>query len=110
MRFEWDAAPDGYEDDIEVYTTRPDTLYGASFIGLSPDHPLTKQLAENNEKLEAFRVECAKIGTSEEDIAKAPKLGFDTGLKVTHPFTGKTLPVWIANFVLMGYGLSLIHI
>ena len=108
MRFEWDAAPDGYEDDIEVYTTRPDTLYGASFIGLSPDHPLTKQLAENNEKLEAFRVECAKIGTSEEDIAKAPKLGFDTGLKVTHPFTGKTLPVWIANFVLMGYGTGAI--
>ena len=108
MRFEWDAAPDGYEDDIEVYTTRPDTLYGASFIGLSPDHPLTKQLAENNEKLEAFRAECAKIGTSEEDIAKAPKLGFDTGLKVTHPFTGKTLPVWIANFVLMGYGTGAI--
>ena len=108
MRFEWDAAPDGYEDDIEVYTTRPDTLYGASFIGLSPDHPLTKQLAENNDKLEAFRAECAKIGTSEEDIAKAPKLGFDTGLKVTHPFTGKTLPVWIANFVLMGYGTGAI--
>ena len=108
MRFEWDAAPDGYEDDIEVYTTRPDTLYGASFIGLSPDHPLTKQLAENNEKLEAFRAECAKIGTSEEDIAKAPKLGFYTGLRVKHPFTDVTLPVWIANFVLMGYGTGAI--
>ncbi|MEM7727745.1 MAG: leucine--tRNA ligase [Pseudomonadota bacterium] len=91
--------------DIEIYTTRPDTLFGASFIALSPDHPLTKQLAETRPELDAFRAECAKIGTSEEDIAKAPKLGFDTGLRVKHPFKdGETLPVWVANFVLMGYG------
>ena len=98
MRFEGDA-------EIEVFTTRPDTLFGASFIALSPDHPLTKELAKDNEALEAYRAECAKIGTTEEAIATAPKLGFDTGLKVKHPFIeGKTLPVWIANFVLMGYG------
>ncbi len=91
--------------DVEIYTTRPDTLFGASFIALSPDHPLTKQLAETRPELDAFRAECAKIGTSEEDIAKAEKLGFDTGLRVRHPFKdGETLPVWVANFVLMGYG------
>ncbi|MGB3456311.1 MAG: leucine--tRNA ligase [Litorimonas sp.] len=98
------AASDN-DADIEIYTTRPDTLFGASFIALSPDHPLTKQLAETRPELDAFRAECAKIGTSEEDIAKAPKLGFDTGLRVRHPFKdGETLPVWTANFVLMGYG------
>lgn len=91
-------------DGIEVYTTRPDTLFGASFVALSPDHPLTKQLAETRPELDAFLVECAKIGTSEEDIAKAPKLGLDTGLRVKHPFKDETLPVWVANFILMGYG------
>ena len=102
MRFEGDA-------EIEVFTTRPDTLFGASFIALSSDHPLTKKLAKDNEALEAFRGECAKIGTTEEAIATAPKLGCDTGLRVKHPFIeGKTLPVWIANFVLMGYGTGAI--
>ena len=90
---------------IEVFTTRPDTLFGASFIALSPDHPLTKKLEEDNSKITEFRANCAKIGTTEEAIATAPKLGFDTGLRVEHPFDeSKTLPVWIANFVLMGYG------
>ncbi|GHA86721.1 leucine--tRNA ligase [Algimonas arctica] len=101
MRFE--AASDS-DADIETFTTRPDTLFGASFIALSSDHPLTKQLAETRPALDAFRAECAKIGTSEEAIALAPKLGIDTGLRVKHPFTGETLPVWVANFVLMGYG------
>ncbi len=105
MRFE------GAEDspDYEIFTTRPDTLYGASFVALSPDHPVVKDLAKNDSKIESFRAECAKIGTTEEAIATAPKLGFDTGLKVKHPFIeGKTLPVWIANFVLMGYGTGAI--
>ena len=113
MRFEGiDSA-----DDVEIFTTRPDTLFGASFIALSPDHPISKALSETNSEIEAFRADCAKIGTSEEAIAKAGKRGFDTGLKVKHPFDPNiTLPVWIANFVLMGYGtgavfgLSLIHI
>jgi leucyl-tRNA synthetase len=92
-------------DDIEIYTTRPDTIYGASFIALSADHPMVKNMAKENAVVEAFRLECAKIGTTEEAIATAPKLGFDTGLKVHHPFIeGQTLPVYIANFVLMGYG------
>ena len=97
------AATDS-DADIEIYTTRPDTLFGASFIALSPDHPLTKQLAETRPELDEFRAECAKIGTSEEAIAQAPKLGLDTGLRVKHPFKDETLPVWVANFVLMGYG------
>ncbi|NNE58958.1 MAG: leucine--tRNA ligase [Hellea sp.] len=99
-------------DGIEVFTTRPDTLFGASFIALSPDHPLTKKLAEDNSEIEKFRSECARIGTTEEAIANAPKLGFDTGLTVQHPFhlldESKTLPVYIANFVLMGYGTGAI--
>ena len=101
MRFE------GVEEtpDIEIYTTRPDTMYGASFVALSPDHPFVKKLAVNDKTVEDFRLDCAKIGTTEEAIATAPKLGFDTGLMVKHPFIeGKTLPVYIANFVLMGYG------
>ncbi|MEL6686787.1 MAG: leucine--tRNA ligase [Pseudomonadota bacterium] len=97
------AATDS-DANIEIYTTRPDTLFGASFIALSPDHPLTKQLAETRPALDEFRAECAKIGTSEEAIAQAPKLGVDTGLRVKHPFKEETLPVWVANFVLMGYG------
>ena len=110
MRFEFDsAAPAGFDDGIEIFTTRPDTLFGASFIALSPDHPLTIQLADRSDELKAFRAKCAQIGTSEEAIEKAEKLGFDTGLTVKHPFDDtKTLPVWIANFVLMGYGTGAI--
>lgn len=91
-------------DGIEVYTTRPDTLFGASFVAVSPDHPISKTLFKTTARVEDFILECQKIGTSEEAIALAPKLGFDTGLTVKHPFTGEILPVWIANFVLMGYG------
>ena len=114
FRFEWDSVNalynnEEYENGIEVFTTRPDTLYGASFIALSPDHPLTKSLESSNPELVAFRKECARIGTSEEAIAQAPKLGLDTGLRVKHPFDENiTLPVWIANFVLMGYGTGAI--
>ncbi len=109
MRFEWAGdAPTGHGAGVEIFTTRPDTLFGASFIALSPDHPLTLQLAEGNNALKAFRTECAKVGTSEEAIEKAPKMGFDTGLSVKHPFEDRTLPVWVANFVLMGYGTGAI--
>ncbi len=110
MRFEWAGnAPAGHESGIEIFTTRPDTLFGASFVALSPDHPLTIAMAETNADLAAFRAECAKVGTSEADIEKAPKMGFDTGLTVNHPFVeGQSLPVYVANFVLMGYGTGAI--
>ncbi|MCE8007188.1 leucine--tRNA ligase [Aestuariivita sp.] len=95
----------GGHDRIEVYTTRPDTLLGASFIGISPDHPLAKQLEKDNAELAAFTAECRRGGTTEEALEKADKLGFDTGLRVRHPFdTAWELPVYVANFILMDYG------
>ena len=101
-------APDGF-DRIEVYTTRPDTLLGASFVGISPDHPLAKQLEQSNPEVAAFVAECRKGGTTEEAIEKGEKLGFDTGLTVRHPFdTAWELPVYIANFILMDYGTGAI--
>ena len=94
---------------LEVYTTRPDTLYGASFCAISPDHPLAIKLAEDDQELAAFRADCAKRGTSEADIEAGEKLGFDTGLKVRHPLDKDwLLPVYVANFVLMGYGTGAI--
>lgn len=110
MLFEWTTeVPFFNNNGIDIFTTRPDTLFGASFIALSPDHPLTIEMAENNAELTDFRAECAKVGTSEADIEKAPKMGFDTGYTVKHPFIeGKTLPVYVANFVLMGYGTGAI--
>ncbi|MFZ4120244.1 MAG: leucine--tRNA ligase [Caulobacterales bacterium] len=102
--------PRGFKSKgIEVFTTRPDTLFGASFVALSPDHPLSAKLSETNKKISAFRKECAQLGTSEEAIEKADKKGLFTGLYVAHPFVrGVRLPVWIANFVLMGYGTGAI--
>ena len=94
---------------IEVYTTRPDTLMGASFVGISADHPLAKELAEANSDIAAFCEECRKGGTTAEAIEKAEKLGFDTGLKVKHPLDPAwELPVYIANFILMDYGTGAI--
>jgi leucyl-tRNA synthetase len=101
-------APDGF-DRIEVYTTRPDTLMGASFVGISPDHPLAKHLEKDNAELAAFNAECRKGGTTEEALEKAEKRGFDTGLRVRHPFdTAWELPVYVANFILMEYGTGAI--
>jgi leucyl-tRNA synthetase len=90
---------------IEVFSTRPDTLFGASFLALSPNHPLAAELAKKDEKLAAFIAECNRMGTSEATLETAEKQGFDTGLKAIHPFDpGWTLPVYVANFVLMEYG------
>ncbi|WP_116133583.1 leucine--tRNA ligase [Tropicimonas sp. IMCC34043] len=106
--FEVINAPEGHET-IEVYTTRPDTLMGASFVGLSPDHPLVKSLEPGNPELAAFCAECRRMGTSEEELETAEKKGFDTGLKVRHPFDPDwELPVHVANFILMDYGTGAI--
>jgi leucyl-tRNA synthetase len=100
--------PDGH-DRVEVYTTRPDTLMGASFIGISPDHPLAKTLERERADVAAFCVEARRGGTTAEAIEKAEKLGFDTGLTCRHPFdTAWELPVYIANFILMDYGTGAI--
>jgi len=92
-------------DPIEVYTTRPDTLFGASFLALAPDHPLTKAIAEHRPDVAEFIKACAQTGTSEAEIEKAEKLGVDLGVRVQHPFDpSRTVPVWAANFVLSTYG------
>jgi leucyl-tRNA synthetase len=103
------SAPGVAGDGVTVYTTRPDTLFGASFVALSPDHPLTEALAAADPRVAAFVEECRKGGTSEAAIETAEKLGFDTGLQVVHPFDPSwRLPVWIGNFVLMDYGTGAI--
>ncbi len=96
-------------DQLEVFTTRADTIFGGSFCALSPNHPLTLDLAESNPALAAFVAECGRIGTSEEDIAHAEKKGFETGLVAIHPLIPqRQLKVYVANFVLMGYGTGAI--
>ncbi|MBU4196035.1 MAG: leucine--tRNA ligase, partial [Alphaproteobacteria bacterium] len=102
------AAPEGYEAGVQIYTTRPDTLFGASFLGLAPDHPISKQLAEADPAVADFVAKCRAGGTSQADIDQAEKIGWDTGLKVLHPFTGAEVPVWIANFILSEYGTGAI--
>lgn len=97
------------ESELEIYTTRPDTLFGAKFMALSPDHPLATAAAAKNPKLAAFIAECKKHGTAQEVIDKAEKLGFDTGIRAVHPFDPSwTLPVYVANFILMDYGTGAI--
>jgi len=96
-------------DTLEIYTTRPDTLYGASFMAIAANHPIALGLAKDNADLDAFIVKCNGLGTSEAAIESAEKEGFDTGLTVKHPFIkGRELPVYVANFVLMDYGTGAI--
>ena len=98
-------APGGFGEGLEVYTTRPDTLYGASFLAVAPDHPLAAAVAVQDSKAAAFIEQCRRGGVSEADIETAEKHGYDTGLTVAHPFdSDRRVPVWIANFVLMDYG------
>ena len=97
------------KEKIDVYTTRPDTLFGASFVGLAFDHPLAKELCAGKAGYEDFVKQCQASGTSEAMIEQAEKIGFDTGHKVAHPFIeGKELPVYLANFILMDYGTGAI--
>ena len=95
-------------EKLPIYTTRPDTLYGASFLGVAPDHPLAKHFAASDEGLDAFLAECAAQGTSEADIEKAEKKGYPLPITGKHPFTGEELPVYVANFILMQYGTGAI--
>jgi len=110
MRFELEGAalPEG-GNTLDVYTTRPDTIFGASFCALSPGHPLAQELAQDNQDIEEFIKQCATMGTSQEDIERAEKKGVDTGLTAKHPFKpGETLPLYVANFILMDYGTGAI--
>ena len=107
MTFPLTTPQDGHEG-ITVYTTRPDTLVGTSFIGLAANHPLTQSLAAQNPALAAFCAECKKMDTTEAAMEKAEKKGFDTGITVQNPLGGAPLPVWVANFVMMDYGTGAI--
>ncbi|WEK45336.1 MAG: leucine--tRNA ligase [Candidatus Andeanibacterium colombiense] len=95
-------------EKLEVYTTRPDTIFGASFVAVAADHPVAQKLAETSPEAVAFIEKCRAGGTTAEELETAEKLGFDTGLTAAHPFTGEPLPVYIANFVLMDYGTGAI--
>jgi leucyl-tRNA synthetase len=108
VRFSIQGSASGLQD-VEVFTTRPDTLFGASFIAVSANHPLAAQLAAKDTRLADFIAECSRVGTSEASIETAEKMGYDTGLKVAHVFdANKHLPVYVANFVLMEYGTGAI--
>ena len=97
------------ETELEIFTTRPDTLFGAKFMALAPDHPLSLAAAAKNPKLAEFIEQCRRMGTSQEAIDTAEKLGFDTGIRAVHPFDPSwTLPVYVANFILMEYGTGAI--
>ncbi|MGH6888500.1 MAG: leucine--tRNA ligase [Rhizomicrobium sp.] len=106
LQFRFDLSDGG---NVEVFSTRPDTLFGASFIALSPDHPMTERLARRDSALALFAAECRTLGTSEAAIETAEKRGYDTGLTAAHPFDANwRLPVYVANFVLMAYGTGAI--
>jgi leucyl-tRNA synthetase len=110
IRFALDpAATPAGESELDVFTTRPDTLFGARFMAIAPDHPLAQAAAANNPALAAFIAECKRHGTAAEIIETAEKQGFDTGIRAVHPFDPAwTLPVYVANFILMEYGTGAI--
>ncbi|HEY1154500.1 MAG TPA: leucine--tRNA ligase, partial [Pseudolabrys sp.] len=110
IRFALDSAttPNG-ESELKIFTTRPDTLFGARFMAIAPDHPLATAAAKNNPALAEFIAECKHRGTSQAEIDTAEKMGFDTGIKAVHPFDPSwKLPVYVANFILMEYGTGAI--
>ncbi|MFL2697700.1 MAG: leucine--tRNA ligase [Gammaproteobacteria bacterium] len=92
------------EKPLTVFTTRPDTIMGVTFVAISADHPIAQQTAEGNEEINSFLDEINSTKLSEADMAKLEKIGLDTGLKAIHPFSKKEIPIWIGNFVLSGYG------
>ncbi|MDX8386347.1 MAG: leucine--tRNA ligase [Gallionella sp.] len=104
VRFAFPYSIDGKDDLLWVYTTRADTIMGVTFVAVAAEHPLATRAAQDNHALAAFIDECKQGATAEADIATMEKKGMDTGLKVTHPLTGEQIPVWVGNYVLMGYG------
>lgn len=104
VSFPFDAASIGSEGALKVFTTRPDTLMGATYVAVAAEHPLATLAARGNAELQAFIDECKRGGVAEADIATQEKKGLATGLFVLHPLSGEKLPVWVANYVLMNYG------
>ena len=96
------------KEELTAFSTRPDTIFGVSFLALSPNHPISIKLGTENNEIEKFLGQCKESKTAEADMATAEKLGIDTGIKVSHPITNKELPVWIGNFVLLEYGTGVV--
>ena len=95
-------------EEIKAFTTRPDTLFGVTFFGISPNHPLVKKISKNDKELLEFLSQVKRVSSAEEDLAKAEKLGFKTKLHIMHPVTNEKIPIWIINYVLMDYGTGAI--
>ncbi|MFJ4397494.1 leucine--tRNA ligase [Pseudomonas sp. NPDC089396] len=104
VQFPYDQASIGHEGTLKVFTTRPDTLMGATYVAVAAEHPLATQAAQGNPALQAFIDECKSGSVAEADMATQEKKGMATSLLVEHPLTGEKLPVWVANYVLMHYG------
>jgi leucyl-tRNA synthetase len=104
VRFAFPYTLDGNQEKLWVYTTRADTIMGVTFVAVAAEHPLATAAAKSNPLLAAFIEDCKHGGTAEADMATMEKKGMDTGLKVSHPLTGEQVPVWVGNYVLMGYG------
>ncbi|WDY58608.1 leucine--tRNA ligase [Pseudomonas sp. PSKL.D1] len=104
VQFPYDQATIGHEGALKVFTTRPDTLMGATYVAVAAEHPLATQAAQGNPALQAFIDECKSGSVAEADMATQEKKGMATSLLVEHPLTGEKLPVWVANYVLMHYG------
>ncbi|MGE8383348.1 MAG: leucine--tRNA ligase, partial [Pseudomonas putida] len=104
VQFPFDQASIGHEGALKVFTTRPDTLMGATYVAVAAEHPLATQAAQGNPALQAFIDECKSGSVAEADMATQEKKGMPTSLLVEHPLTGEKLPVWVANYVLMHYG------
>ncbi|MES1981415.1 MAG: leucine--tRNA ligase [Pseudomonadota bacterium] len=104
VRFAFPYTLDGRDEKLWVYTTRADTIMGVTFVAIAAEHPLATRAAQGNPELAAFIEECKRGSVAEADIAIMEKKGTDTGIRVTHPLTGEQVPVWVGNYVLMGYG------
>ncbi|MBU0938624.1 MAG: leucine--tRNA ligase, partial [Gammaproteobacteria bacterium] len=104
VQFPYNVDSIGAEGALKVFTTRPDTLMGATYVAVAAEHPLATQAAQNNPELQAFIAECKGGSVAEADVATQEKKGLPTSLFVEHPLTGEKLPVWVANYVLMHYG------
>ena len=96
------------EECLTTFSTRPDTIFGVSFIAISPSHPISKNLAKENDSVKKFLAKCKETSSAEADMAKAEKLGISTNINVLHPLTGNKIPVWIGNFVLLDYGTGVV--
>ncbi len=99
---------DGSKDFLTTFSTRPDTIFGVSFLAISPNHSLAIKLAENNKKIFDFLEKCKEIKAAEADVAKADKFGINTNINAIHPLTGDKIPIWIGNFVLLDYGTGVV--